>query len=203
MRRSIGQNRISLRRESDRTGWLIFYCLVGVIILFTKSALANEETCASSMKEMKESKSAGIRSLAEKIEAAGKNGFNNKTRTSHVQFKSPEGPAGKMVFEFHSTTNTDDPENPGKYELADGSAKICDSGDDSLKLVSPAFGALTLSFPEGCFRLHILFTSSARTTFCEGAMPSHISSAREKAGGRGVAIRGLGGSSSNGQGITQ
>lgn len=202
MRRSTGQNRISLRRESDRTRWLLFYCVVGLLTLLTRAAWANEEICVSTLKEMHESKSDGIKKLAEKITAAGKGGFNNQTRTSHIVFKSPDGPEGRMVFEFHSTTKTDDPNDPGEYELADGSAKVCDNGRGALKLVAPAFGSVNLSLPDGCFRLHILFGTSSRTTFCEGAMPSHIASAREKSGGRGVAVRGLG-SSSTAKGITQ
>ncbi len=204
MRRQYGRNaRISLRRESDRTRWLIAYCLTGIVFLFTQAAVADDEICATTLKEMQDSKSAGIKSLAEKIAAAGKGGFNNQTRTSHIVFKSPDGPEGRMVFEFHSTTKTDDPNDPGDYELADGSAKICDNGRGALKLVAPTFGAVNLSMPDGCFRLHIMFGSSARTTFCEGSMPSHIASAREKAGGRGVAVRGLGSSSSGSRGVTR
>lgn len=198
--RAISVPRLSMRRKSDRTRWLLFYYLVGLVVFISQVAFANaageDEICASTLNELKNSDSNAIKSLAEKIAAALSGGFTNKTRTSHINFKSPEGPDGRLVFEFHSTTKTDNPDNPGDYELIDGSAKICQDKRGTLKLVAPNFGAVTLSRPDGCFRLHIFLASSERTTFCDGPMPSHIMAARERAGGRGVAVRGLPGTGS-------
>lgn len=188
-------SRIKLRRSSDRTRWLLLYCVIGLLSMIARSALAADDTvCVATMKEMRLIDSPKLKKLASQILAAS-DGFNNKTKTSHLAFTYPEGPDGPVVFELHSTTNTDNPSDPGQYELADGAAKICETSGGKLSLESKTLGSVDLSTPDDCFRIHKAFISAERLTFCPGKMPSHISSAREKAGGIGLAIRGIGGSS--------
>jgi hypothetical protein len=186
---------LKMRRKSDRTRWLKFSYLLGLAVFISQIAFAkaagDDEVCASTLNDLKNSNSSAIKSLAEKIASTPSGGLTNKTRTSHINFKSPEGPDGRLVFEFHSTTKTDSPDNPGDYELIDGSAKFCQDKRGNLKLLVPNFGSVTISRPDGCFRLHIFLASSERTTFCDGPMPSHIVSARERAGDRGVAASSL------------
>ncbi len=159
--------RLVLRRENDRTRFILFYCVAGFILIFGQSAWS-AEICAKTISEMKTLPSDALKKIAAQFET--KNGFTNKTNRSHIKFKSPDGPAGRILVSFYSTSDSD-----GTLEFEEGALTICDD-DGAVSINSIPSGRRDVAFTDDCFRIKGALASlvADRTTFCSGEMPVSV-----------------------------
>lgn len=159
--------RFILRRERDRTRFVLFYCLLGFFLIFGQSAFASgaSDVCAASIAEMKASTSDKLRGIADQMES--KVGFTNKSDSSHIKFKSPDGPKGRILVSFYSTASSD-----GSFEFEEGVLTVCDK-NGNLSISSAPTGKLDVSFTSDCFKIggFLANLQPARSTFCTGDMP--------------------------------
>lgn len=162
--------RFILRRERDRTRLVLFYCLLGFFLIFGQSALASgtSDVCATSIAELKASTSEKLRGIALQMES--KVGFTNKSDSSHIKFKSPDGPKGRILVSFYSTSSSD-----GSFEFEEGALTMCDK-NGNLSISSAPTGKLDVSFTSDCFKIggFLANLQPARSTFCTGDMPTTV-----------------------------
>lgn len=181
--------RFILRRERDRTRFVLFYCVLGFFLVFGQSAFAQQEVtdvCATSVAEMKASASDKLRTIATQMES--RTGFTNKTGSSHVKFKSPEGPKGRIFVSFYSTATTD-----GAFEFEEGALTICDK-KGNVSISSAPAGNWDVSFTSECFKIggFLAGFQPDRSTFCKGEMPAAVRVAMEEKHTKDRAIAGNG-----------
>ncbi len=182
------QLRFILRRERDRTRFILFYCAIGFFLIFGQSAFAQESTdvCVTSFAEMKLSPSDKLRTIANQMDSTA--GFTNNSKSSHIKFKSPDGPKGRILVSFYSTASSD-----GSLEFEEGALTVCDR-DGNISISAAPTGKLDVSFTPDCFKIGGLVASlqPARFTFCAGDMPVQVKLAMEakQAKDRGLAGNG-------------
>lgn len=176
------------RRERDRTRLILFYCFVGFFFIFGQSAFAskNAKVCATTIAEMKASKSDKLREIVTQMES--ETGFTNITDSSHIKFRGPDGPEGRILVSFYSTHSTD-----GSFEFEEGALTVCDK-NGNLSISSAPTGKLDVTFTSDCFKIGGFLASlqPARSTFCTGDMPVAV---REAMNARATSDRALAGTS--------
>ena len=167
--------RFILRRERDRTRFILFYCITGLILIFGQTAFS-EEICATSFAEMKTMPSVTIPKIAAQLEKS--KGFTNKTNRSHIKFNNPDGTNGRMIVSYYSTHDKD-----GSFEFVEGTLKVCED-DGKITIDSLPTGRRDLYFFEAnnCFKVSgglATLASNDQKTFCLGDMPSTVQLAME------------------------
>lgn len=165
------QVRFILRRERDRTRFILFYCVFGFLLIFGQSVRA-AEVCAASFTEMKTSPSEKLRGIGMQMQS--KLGFTNQSNSSHIKFKNPEGPNGRVIVTFYST------QSDGEFEFKEGALTVCDD-DGTISINSAPTGKLKVIFTTDCFKIDSLLANlqPTRSTFCLGNIPSVVQQAMD------------------------
>jgi hypothetical protein len=163
-----------MRRHSDVSKLTVAYCAFGLFMVLAQVALAGEsgEICATTYKQVEESKSPGLKAA---IAVIREQEFRNKSNGTHLEFLKSD----QILVQTETTSFL------GAYETESGVVKICE--DKSGKLTIAGFmseSPIEIKFQDDhCFKLSGGLASLApedRTSFCHGKIPDVVLQARTK-----------------------
>lgn len=166
---------LKMRRETDRRRMLIFYCMIGLLMSFGRSAFAADAVCADNYDDV--AKFGGPQMKAA-LEAFKGQRYTNKSNGTHLRFSD----SGRIIVKTFTTSDND----PNVFESQEGVIKICEkNGRLEISSVMSSFPAgIALDKNESgkdCFRLTGLAALGGnRTVFCEGEMPPSVQAAYER-----------------------
>ena len=188
---------LKMRRETDRRRMLIFYCMLGLLMSFGRSAFGAQPVCADNYDDVVK---LGGPQMKAALEAFKGQRYTNKSNGTHLRFSD----SGRIIVKTFTTNDND----PNVFESQEGVITICEK-NGRLEISS-----VMSSFPAGialdkdakgkdCFRLTgFAALGGNRTVFCEGEMPPHIQAAYERHQSQRT-IAAQRGTSSNSSGVAQ